>query len=862
MSFIDTMKTRMIQKKANDFIKTLDKKTSKEVEQAFLDNKEFQNNEIVLSYIFFKQPHMIRILPLDFQISRLNSNLTMFEYGSSEAKKELVSMWLNDNKFFTNSNAINLSDEELRSYIKLYFQQPKDVAKLFMVDLKNVIEVLSDTDIKRTEEIIEEIKDDLTDRQWEFIVEACPSLIKYASQNIQTKYADDEKYNKYINGEAREVFINKQIELLKKDFSLINTMPIDIQAEYIQNNPYMISLLNKDSLVSLLQYDIDLIKHINISFFKDSVNHGLDVVYGLLSNVESLTTKEIINIFVNKGLLNAKGKLYRFDKNSEDCSYQYTIKLIEVIQKLNIEQIINLIKIDCNYILPYVVPVFYSDYSTEMKEKVIIDSNSRCLNVFRAYYGEEVYGNYYKVINKIYNEYLTNYNKNEYSSDYYCIFDLLKVLFNKSLISRNNVDKVTLFIGMSLLYKSKNKLINDSPTVKLLNELISVAYDVDVDNNKEIYDINSLELFNSKFNFISKELLADYNKYNFLNISSLLFIVKSNKAFDLFKKYYSIVLGIHKESKETLFKACENFHYYIDIMKEVDNVELTEEERINLIDLLASYSNKCNVTNREELQKYDILLLKKIIGELSTAKDVNINKNILCNYLFNRGYDITGNTGLLESDTIKGLCDIYDENLIEDFEINGQSVFDESEVNLFKMIKLMFTIEDNDLLFTYFENLLSEKIDRNIVSVIKFFNKFKKYRLELINNQIVTIDDLEMLSQTNPSIVSKEDRDGVDVYTVNDQDFKVLYSNNDGDGIYFCEDISSLKRNYYGYNSLNSNSSIRFASQDNSTIIKLNKDNFDKKIMNSDFIIILNELNDNFIRIAREKNIKIVFFKG
>ena len=178
------------------------------------------------------------------------------------------------------------------------------------------------------------------------------------------------------------------------------------------------------------------------------------------------------------------------------------------------------------------------------------------------------------------------------------------------------------------------------------------------------------------------------------------------------------------------------------------------------------------------------------------------------------------------------------------------------------MIKLMFTIEDNDLLFTYFENLLSEKIDRNIVSVIKFFNKFKKYRLELINNQIVTIDDLEMLSQTNPSIVSKEDRDGVDVYTVNDQDFKVLYSNNDGDGIYFCEDISSLKRNYYGYNSLNSNSSIRFASQDNSTIIKLNKDNFDKKIMNSDFIIILNELNDNFIRIAREKNIKIVFFKG
>ena len=66
----------------------------------------------------------------------------MFEYGSNEAKRELVSLWFKDNKFFTNANALDLSDDELKSYIALYFKQPKDVAKLHMVDLKTVIEVL------------------------------------------------------------------------------------------------------------------------------------------------------------------------------------------------------------------------------------------------------------------------------------------------------------------------------------------------------------------------------------------------------------------------------------------------------------------------------------------------------------------------------------------------------------------------------------------------------------------------------------------------------------------------------------------------------------------------------------------------
>ena len=52
MSILTDMKNRHIQRKANSFIASLSKKSEKEIEQAYLDNKEFENNEIVLSYLF------------------------------------------------------------------------------------------------------------------------------------------------------------------------------------------------------------------------------------------------------------------------------------------------------------------------------------------------------------------------------------------------------------------------------------------------------------------------------------------------------------------------------------------------------------------------------------------------------------------------------------------------------------------------------------------------------------------------------------------------------------------------------------------------------------------------------------------
>ncbi|MDD6272706.1 MAG: hypothetical protein PUA90_04225 [bacterium] len=858
MSLFKKMQSRQIQKKANSFIKSLSNKSEKEIEQMYLDRKEFENNEIVLSYLFFKHPSLIRILPLDFQVSRINSNLSKFRYGSNEAKKQLVSSWLTDNKFFMNASVVQMTDEEYSMYIRLYFQQPEDVAKLYMDDLRRVIEILSKIDLKATEDIILKIKDDLTDRQWEFVILGCPSMVKFATQNVQNKYSEDETYNLYLNGSARETYVEKKLEKLKEDKSLLKTMPIDVQREYINKNPYMVNYIDNDSLIELLKYDIDLLRFVSFPSLKDNQ----DVIYGLIENIENKSIKDIINIFINKGLVNAKGKLYRYDSNSEDISYQYTPKLLKIIQKLDINQIISLIMTDVNYSLAYIVPVYNDNDSIEEKEKIIIDCNSRCLYLFKTYYGEEIYDKYYKVINKIFNEYLTNISKYDYSKDYNALFDLFKILFNKNIITKNNVEKVTIFIGMSLLYKNSTKESTNKPTIKLLNDIINTAYDINITIDKDIYDFLSLEIFDDRLSFINKEILEDYFKYNFVHISSLLFIAKAKKVNELFKKYYYIMISIFGDNKETLFKSVENFHYYIDILKDIEDKQLSDDEEKNFIDLIASFNNNYAITQKSELSNYDMTLLKKLVGELSTVTDSEVVNNLLCKYLFNKGYNQKGNTGLLETDTIEDICNSFDTDTLLDFKYNNESVFSKEEIDLIAMINILFTTKDVDLLLSYIESLMNNKIKRNIISIINIFNKLKKYKVDIINDSIVTLNEIELLSAQRSDLIKKSINNGVEIYTVFNQDFKVLCSLQN-DGIYYLyTNISELEKNYYGYSKLIKNSSIRFTNKDSRTYIKVNKDNKTKTKLKPEFIIVVGKLTDSIINIAKKNNLKVVEVKG
>ena len=353
MSLFQTLEKRSKQKKGNAFVKSFSNKSENEIKQLYLDSKEFANNEVVLSHLFFTYPSIINVLPLDYQKQMINSNFSMFKYGSEEAKRSLVSDWLKANKFIINSRSLNLSSEEYESYICMYFNQPEDILKLYMEDMSQIITILYKQDVKQTEDLIDKIKDNLTERQWEFILKVSPKFIKYANQDIQNKYGEDEEYSKYVNSEAREKYINKQISMIKKDPTILSGMDLDVQKKYIESCPYMINYIDEEVVINLLKYDPSLIRYVNIPSIKNK-----EVLYSVLDNSGAKGINDIVNIFIDKGILNAKGKLYRYDKASNNISYQYTKRIIKIIKSLSIDQIISLINIDVNYVLPYIVPIY------------------------------------------------------------------------------------------------------------------------------------------------------------------------------------------------------------------------------------------------------------------------------------------------------------------------------------------------------------------------------------------------------------------------------------------------------------------------------------------------------------------------
>lgn len=858
MSLFEERKKRKKQAKANAYIKSLKGKETKDIEKSFLDNKEFENNEIVLSYLFFNHKELIRILPLDFQVSRINSNLSMFNYASDEAKKQIVIKWLNENKFFMNSFAVKFTEKEYNEYLSLYFQRPEDVAKLYMDDLKKVITVLEQNDFKETINVINKIKDKLTEKQWEYIIPVNPAFIEYAPMNIQNKYSDDEKYARYVIGPAKKAYIDKQLDKINEDLTLLGDMEIDIQKEYISKYPSMINYIDENILVNLLKYDISLIKYVNISSLKSVDEKSYKFIYKVLDNIQNKSTNEIINIFIDKGLLNAKGKLYRFDNKSNNLSYQYSKKIINIIKSLPLQTINELVKIDINYALAYIVPIYNDSVDRVTKDKIIIDCNSRCLNLFRMYYNsEEIYTNYYKIINKIFNEYLSNLEEYNYTNDYECVFDLLKILFNKNIILNNDYKKVSMYIGVNLKFKNDNTTESHDFKIRTLNELLSNAYRISINNDSDLYEICSLELFDKRYSFISTNILNSFNRSNYTNISTLLYIIKNDNTRNLFLNYYSILKKIYGDSKEVLYRAVENFTYNKELLMSCLNKKLNSKELENFINILSSYNNPLNINDYESLNNYEIDYLKQFLIELSNIKDTNIYKNILCKYLFNKGYDSKGNNGWLDVTTIKQIIDIYDYSSLEEFKIKGINIFNKNEILYLTFINKLFSYDD-EVLFSFVNKMVDKKIKRNMVVTASLFEKLKKYKKDIINSSLVTISELEELS-TNAEFVIKKEIDGVKLYTVYNNDFKVLYSYNDDKVHCGYGNASEILKSSYCYEYLPDDIDFRFSTYDGRTIIKINKD---KKINKSSlipkFIIVSGVITDEIVNVAKKDNLAIV----
>ncbi len=859
MGFFKTMQSNKRRNEANAFAKEIKSLDEEQVMKKYLSNSEYAHNEMLLSQIFFDYPNLIKILPLDFQIQRANSNLDKFKYTSNEAKTAIVKKWIEDNKLFMNALAIGFSDEELISYLKIYFDNPLDLAKLYMEDLDKAIRLLSRSGINKTQEALKKASDKFNDAQWEIIIKINPLFIKYANQSIQNKYADDEKYKFYTNSEARSNYVNSEVSKLSNDISLFAVSDEDVQIKFVNTYPYMINYIDVKTITKLLIKDINLLKYVNIPSLKSKTDKGYDFIYDIINSTISKPLNDIVNVFIDKCVFNAKGKLYRFDIESHNISYQYTKKLLGIFQQLNINQVSSLINIDENYALAYIVPIYNYNSSNDLKINMTNNSLRRCLDLFKVYYNnDELYNNYESIIKRIYELYIKRINDYDYQSDYNCIFDLFKVLFNKSIMLNNTPQSINEYLNlMTDIKEGINPNINDALQINKLNSLLTNAYKVNITNNKNIYRINSLEQFDPRLSFIDINLFNDFCSYNFINFSTLLYIVKNNNR-ELFNTYYEILSSIYGKSKESLFRAIENFTYYKEILSNINNQELSDIETNNLIELLSSFGNKYNLSSKSELSNYGVIVIKSLVRELSGIKDIEVYKNILSNYLFNKGYNDLGNSGWLEVDTIKQLCDMYEISEIENITINNELLFNKDELSLFILIKLLFETNDLEVLLEYVNNLIDNKVGKNSISTSSLFLKLKKYRCELINYQIIKSSDLETLMINNSNDFRKEIINGVNVYTTKRTDFKVLCSNS-GDGIhYVCTSIDNVKDNCFAYDKLIKNGSIRFTSYEDKTIIKFNKDRTNDNSCVISYILVVNTLTEEIIQVAKDRGVSVL----
>jgi hypothetical protein len=298
--------------------------------------------------------------------------------------------------------------------------------------------------------------------------------------------------------------------------------------------------------------------------------------------------------------------------------------------------------------------------------------------------------------------------------------------------------------------------------------------------------------------------------------------------------------------------ALDNYMYYKDILMDIDGKDLNEEEINNLLRLVLSKKNPLNVCKKDELLSYDINILKKLIKDFSESKSDRYHKNIFCNYFFNKSYDEKEYVS-----NIKSLCNVYNSDLINELEM-----FSKEEIELLITLKLLFSVDNSELLLSFIENYMAKKININYVSILNFFNKLEKYACDVVNRQIVNINDIEMLYESNKSAVSKRIEEDVEIYEFYDQDFKILSSyTNDGYHYDFLY-ISQLERNCYGYDSITNDISFKFTSFGEDELIKTLKGKYNAKKLIPNFIFVKDKVTPEILRTVSENNLKIICMGG
>ena len=644
---------------------------------------------------------------------------------------------------------------------------------------------------------------------------------KYINPDIQLKYMQENpKYIKLASDEAQEKFTL----LDKNNFQKTST---EFQLRTIAKTPKAFKYASEDTkdkvwnhqkdsmaidaAIALLKQDIRNSKYLKLQVVDPLEGpHSPTVVddyLKLFNNIQSEDIETIKKYFLHSKMFAAKGKLLPSDKvlhgtstESNEGIDDYRALHIDIIQKLKINQIQELIAIDNNYVLPYLTEKDKDDKGNSfiLSPQNIDNSKVRCKELFGSMFGKEKFDKIEECINIIYNlqnkrnDSLIKAEKEWYAQgargkkQYYELMqiedvplDQFKILFNKDIINNNSEEIIKEYF---------KKLDLGQDNSEEFKTLLENAYGtharetLDSRPGLDVHSINSLEVFDKRIidNF-GEAFVHDLISYNIRDFSSFLEVIKDENKLSNFKTYYNVLTNVMGNNVETMQRAISEYYYNEELLENVKNIELSDIQYDNLISVLCSENNRYNINTLQELQNFDEIANEITRKELEKTKGIDNErqrkeriKQIISEHILGLDYKHSYKTRNY-GDSFEYLTSIYD---ISDEE-KRKEMYNDSELQMLQVINFIDKENDEAKLFQVADKLMKEKGIRNPVVIYSSIDKMKEHQTEILNNSFLTIDKMEEAcrqesGKENPLITKSIRKDGIVQYSLEGIEFTFL----------------------------------------------------------------------------------------
>ena len=600
-----------------------------------------------------------------------------------------------------------------------------------------------------------------------------PEYTKKLAKEIQMEFATQNKNNlKFLKEDY-------QIEIIDNHPNAFLYITEDMK-RMIFDNPENASLLKK-----IINYDYKNSKYLlnnydvyNNYYLRKSNNGeliGHIYLESLTSEINSYNSKQLEELFFKSGIIYARGTLRNYGHGYQDGGYtpsEPTIDIfspeeIKLVQELSIGQIAELIKIDSNYILPYI-----ENANTRFDQSKRIDKETetyykqRCKDVFKVLFGDNKLKLYDKCIDNIF-EASVNFEdrdlhdrKEMKKRQTQFPLESLKLLFNEKILTSNTPEMINEYY---------TKLLNGENVKELFFSIIYNAYGekaLQILNERkdlDVYNINSLEIFDDRIlNNFSPAFVNDLLSYNIVEVSSFFNIVKDDNDLKLFKKYYEVLSKVFGKNVETMQKAISEYYYVDELLKNIDIENLSEKQFTSFLSCICGNRNEFNINTLEELDKFDEIANQQFLDEI----------NLIDKYHSN---------GHLEVLKQKIFSNFFGLNIVREFELIDE--LSEEEKEIIQCVNFIYWEKSEEKLKDLIQELLKNPNIRNPIAVHTAINKIKeKTRLEPLKKRLLLKEDLDLAcgNLKNEGKIRREQADNITIYYLTGIDFsskKVLEHN-------------------------------------------------------------------------------------